>query len=181
MRSKILVDATGRNRLPLDDESNREREDLLVAIVLRIFNWRRQPLDLRTCVESASTGWWYSALLPDGTGMAMFFTAPEIFREAKTSVPELLRAAPMTSKRLDGGRMKEALIVHAPSGRRKRIFETDWVAVGDSASSYDPLSGRGIVKALRHGQAAAQAIDARLRGDPTGMDQYAAQVQREFE
>jgi flavin-dependent dehydrogenase len=77
--------------------------------------------------------------------------------------------------------MKEALIVHAPSGRRKKVFETDWVAVGDSASSYDPLSGRGIVKALRHGQAAAQAIDARLRGDPTDMDHYAAQVQREFE
>src|SRR5215469_7222684 len=181
MRSKILVDATGRDRLPLDDESNREREDLLLAIVLRIFNWRRQPLDLRTCVESTSAGWWYSTLLPDGTGMAMFFTAPEICREVKTSVPELLRAAPMTSKRLDGGRMKEALIVHAPSGRRKNVFETDWVAVGDSASSYDPLSGRGIVKALRHGRAAAQAIDARLRGIPTRMDQYAAQVQREFE
>jgi flavin-dependent dehydrogenase len=179
--SNILVDATGRNRLLLDDESNREREDLLLAFVLRIFNWRTGPLDLRTCVESTSAGWWYSTLLPDRTGVAMFFTDPELYREVKTSLPDLLRAAPVTSTRLDGGRMEEPRIVHVPSGRRKKVFETDWVAVGDSASSYDPLSGRGIVKALRHGQAAAQAIDARLRGIPMRMDRYAAQVQREFE
>ena len=84
-------------------------------------------------------------------------------------------------KRLDGGRIDKPRIVHAPSGRRKKVFDTDWVAVGDSASSYDPLSGRGIFKALSQGKAAAQAIDARLRGDRATMDQYAAKIEREFE
>jgi flavin-dependent dehydrogenase len=181
LRSLILVDATGRNRLPLDDKNNREREDLLLAVVLQISNWSRQPLDLRTCIESTPAGWWYSTLLPDGSGLTMFFTGAEIYRSARISLTEQLREAPLTRKRLDGGRIKEPRIVHAPSGRRKKVFDTDWVAVGDSASSYDPLSGRGIFKALSQGKAAAQAIDARLRGNRAAMDLYAAKVQREFE
>jgi flavin-dependent dehydrogenase len=181
LRSLILVDATGRNRLPLDDENIGEREDLLLAVVLPILNWSRQPLDLRTCIESTPAGWWYSTLLPDGTGIAMFFTGAEIYRSARISLTEQLREAPLTRKRLDGGRIDKPRIVHAPSGRRKKVFDTDWVAVGDSASSYDPLSGRGIFKALSQGKAAAQAIDARLRGDRATMDQYAAKIEREFE
>lgn len=71
--------------------------------------------------------------------------------------------------------------MYVQSGYRKRIFGDNWVAVGDSASSYDPLSGRGIFKAFMHAQIAAQAIDARLRGDQEAMGRYAAQITREFE
>ncbi len=55
------------------------------------------------------------------------------------------------------------------------MFGDGWTAVGDSASAYDPLSGRGIFKAFRHGVAAAVAITSGR------MDEYAARVQREFE
>jgi flavin-dependent dehydrogenase len=179
--AKFLVDATGRNGLLVDGERNRDQEDSLLAIVLRISNWRTQPQDLRTCIEATPAGWWYSTSLPDRVGVAMFFTGAEVYREAGISMTEQLRAASLTRRRLREGWLEEPRIVHAPSGRRKNVFGTDWVAVGDSASSYDPLSGRGIFKALRHGQAAAQAIDAQLRGDPAGFDRYGAQVKQEFE
>ena len=179
--AKFLVDATGGNGLLLDGERNRDQEDSLLAIVLRISNWRRHPQDLRTCVEATRAGWWYSTLLPGGAGVAMFFTGAEVYREAGISITEQLHAAPLTRRRLEGGCVEEPKVVHTPSGRRKNVFGADWVAVGDSASSYDPLSGWGIFKALRHGQAAAEAIDAQLRGDPEGVDGYAAQVKQEFE
>jgi flavin-dependent dehydrogenase len=181
LRAKFLVDATGRNGLLLDGERRREQEDALLAIVLRISTWRREPQDLRTCIEATPAGWWYSTLLPDRVGVAMFFTGAEMYRETGISMTEQLRAASLTRQRLREGWSEEPRIVHTPSGRRKKVFGTDWVAVGDSASSYDPLSGRGIFKALRHGQAAAQAIDAQLRGDPEAIERYGAQVKQEFE
>jgi flavin-dependent dehydrogenase len=43
------------------------------------------------------------------------------------------------------------------------------------------LSGRGIFKALRHGEIAARAIDLRLGRVEDAMDAYTAQVHREFQ
>jgi flavin-dependent dehydrogenase len=179
--AKFLVDATGRNGLLLEGKRDREKEDSLLAIVLRLSNWKRQPQDLRTCIEATPAGWWYSTLLPGQDAVAMFFTGAELYRKVGISITEQLQAASLTRRRLEGGCVEEARVVHAPSGRRKNIFGAGWVAVGDSASSYDPLSGRGVFKALRHGQAAAQAIDAQLRGDPEGINGYAARVKQEFE
>jgi flavin-dependent dehydrogenase len=179
--ARFLVDAMGRNGLLLDHERDRDQEDSLLAIVLPLSNCRAQPQDLRTFIEAAPAGWWYSTWLPDRVGVAMFFTGAEVYREAGISITEQLRTASLTRRRLGEGCLEEPRIIHTPSGLRKHVFGADWVAVGDSASSYDPLSGRGIFKALGHGQAAARAIDARLRGDPTGMDRYGAQVKQQFE
>jgi flavin-dependent dehydrogenase len=179
--ARFLVDATGRNGLLVDRERDRDQEDSLLAIVLPLSNSRAQPQDLRTCIEAAPAGWWYSTWLPDRGGVAMFFTGAEVYREAGISITEQLQAASLTRRRLGEGCLEEPRIVHTPSGVRKNVFGADWVAVGDSASSYDPLSGRGIFKALRHGQAAAWAIDAKLRGDPAGMERYGIQVKQQFE
>ena len=179
--ARFLVDAMGRNGLFVDHKRDCEQEDSLLAIVLPLSNCRAQPQDLRTCIEAAPAGWWYSTWLPDRVGVAMFFTGAEVYQEVGVSLAEQLRAASLTRRRLGEGCLEEPRIVHTPSGLRKTVFGADWVAVGDSASSYDPLAGRGIFKALRHGQVAARAIDAQLRGDPAGMHRYGAQVKQQFE
>lgn len=178
--ARFLVDAMGRNRLLVDHEGDCDQEDSLLAIVLPLSNGPSQPTDLRTYIEAAPAGWWYSTWLPDRVGVAMFFTGAEVYREAGISITEQLRAATLTRRRLGKGCLEEPRIVHALSGLRKNIFGADWVAVGDSASSYDPLSGRGIFKALRHGQAAARVVDAQLRGDSAGISRYGVQVRQQF-
>jgi flavin-dependent dehydrogenase len=181
VRAKFLVDAMGRNGLLADHDHDRDQKDSLLAIVLPLSNCRAQPQDLRTCIEAAPAGWWYSTWLPGQIGVAMFFTGAEVYRAAGISITEQLAAATLTRRRLGEGCLEEPRIVHTPSGLRKNVFGADWVAVGDCASSYDPLSGRGIFKALRHGQTAANAIDMQLRGDPAGMGRYGAQVKLQFE
>ena len=59
---------------------------------------------------------------------------------------------------------------------------TQWLAVGDAASIFDPLSSQGIVKALRSGVFASYAIaDLLLNGDDLGLRRYRRYVQDEFE
>jgi flavin-dependent dehydrogenase len=54
--------------------------------------------------------------------------------------------------------------------------------VGDAASTFDPLSSQGILKALRSGIFAAYAAgDLLAKEDDAGMHRYRAFVEREFE
>jgi flavin-dependent dehydrogenase len=175
--ARVLVDATGRNGLQLEDRNEREIDDVLLAVALVVAYERGAPADGRTHIEATRSGWWYSGALPDGTVMAMFFTDPEQYGEGIV-IGDQLADAPLTRERLAGGRIRRSSTVHAPSSCRKTICGDGWLAVGDSASCYDPLSGRGIFKAFRHGAQAAQAVAA---GTPERMEEYAKAVRQEFE
>jgi flavin-dependent dehydrogenase len=179
--ARFLVNATGRHGMGLDRSTVREREDDLLSVVFRMSGWADDSHDLRTCIEAAPGGWWYSAPLPDGSRLAMFFTGSEIYREHGISIEEQLQSAPLTRRRLGSGRASPARITNAVSGLSTPVFGENWLAVGDSASCYDPLSGRGIFKALRHGELAAGAIDACLRGNPDSLERYSSHIRQEFE
>jgi flavin-dependent dehydrogenase len=47
-----------------------------------------------------------------------------------------------------------------------------WLAVGDAAISFDPLSAQGILTALFTGMTAGQALHAHLTGDPDALTTY---------
>jgi flavin-dependent dehydrogenase len=190
-RSRFLVDACGRNGLRIHGDleqqaaskTEREIEDELIAIALTIsYSYVQQrPPDLRTCVETTPRGWWYAAPLPDATSMAMFFTDPEIYRNQGIAISDELKAAPITARRLEGGSIQDSRVLHVTSSCRRVIAGLGWLAVGDSASSYDPLSGRGVFKALQHARAAATAITGILHGQADPVSLYSAQVRLEFE
>jgi len=180
-RARFLVDATGRHGLMLGGRDARTGEDAMLAIVMRLWDGGQGSPDQRTWIEAAPAGWWYSTLLPGGTGLAMFFTGAEIYRQFGILIEEQLQAAPLARSRVNHCRVSPPRIAYAPCRQHQVIFGTSWAAVGDSASAYDPLSGQGIFKALRHAEAAAHAIDRTLRGDTDAMERYAAVVSREFE
>jgi flavin-dependent dehydrogenase len=178
--ARMLVDASGRNGLPIGRSRELQVDDRLLAIVLRIGCPEKTPTDLRTYIEAAPKGWWYTAPLPNGRMIAMFFTDRVSYALGALSLEEQLRQAPLTLNRLQSSCVSGRRVLSVPSFCARRISGEDWVLVGDSASSYDPLSGRGIFKALRHASAAAAALDCRLRGDPDGIASYASRVRREF-
>ncbi len=57
----------------------------------------------------------------------------------------------------------------------------DWLAVGDAASTYDPLAAQGVTKALQSGIFAGYAIgDALGHGDRRGLSRYRRFVETGF-
>jgi flavin-dependent dehydrogenase len=180
LRSRVLVDASGRNGLRLDDNGARETDDRLIAIALAVSCAIQQRKDLRTSIESTPSGWWYTAALPDRLAVAMFFTDPVIYREAGISIREQLEHAPMTAQYLKGGKVVSSSVLHVTSSCRGAIFGARWIAVGDSACSLDPISGRGIFKAIRHAEAASTAVIAALDGNMDSASQYARQIREEY-
>ena len=53
---------------------------------------------------------------------------------------------------------------------------SDWFAIGDAASAFDPLASQGLFHALYTGVEAAKAADCALAGDPSGAAAYRARV-----
>jgi flavin-dependent dehydrogenase len=95
---------------------------------------------------------------------------------------ERLRAAPLTSE-LCGelAALPRLQIVSAASVLRQPLTGTDWLAVGDAAMAFDPLSGQGMFKALDSGLRSARAIERMLEGDSRGLTEYAIQASEAFE
>ncbi len=184
VKADFVVDASGRNGLRMESGYSREHDDALIAIVLHVHHagavfstaWR----DMRTCIESTPSGWWYTVRLREET-IAMFFADPDEYTNVGISPREQLADAPLTRRRLEHGSVVQSQVVRVSSSCRTEIFGANWMAVGDSASSFDPLSGRGIFKALRQGVTAAKALDAKLRGNDTPMSEYASLVRSEFD
>src|SRR5262249_13871024 len=140
----VLIDATGQAGLALPDRAERDIDDELLAVALRLSYTAGTPTDARTYIETVPGGWWYSALLPDGQLIAMFFTDRETYREEGIVVGERLAAAPLTSQRMQNALLQSSHVIYAPSSCRRTLVGADWAAVGDAASAYDPLSGQGI-------------------------------------
>lgn len=184
----FLVDATGRAAALARRLGARQRvHDHLVGIV----GWM-QPgeganvSDATLLIEAAADGWWYATLLPDQRLVVAFMTDHPVSSERAGNVAALWSTQMARTRHiraraagfaLDGdvyARFAGTCACEPVAGER-------WIAVADAAQAFDPLSSKGISKALRCGIAAANVIERSLAGDPRGLEEYADEAARQFD
>ena len=182
--AKFVVDASGRNHYwARRCGVKRLRSDRQVSLVT-FLTPKHLPLeDTSSLVEAVSDGWWYSALLPNGNLVTAFMTDIDLHQRSeilqKAGWYKLLNKTHYTAERVqdrydfpDG----QTLLVAANSSRLQSFYGEDWLAVGDAAMSYDPLSSHGLTMAMVSGRDAAQAISAYFDGTDQALDSYAQQL-----
>jgi flavin-dependent dehydrogenase len=79
--------------------------------------------------------------------------------------------------------LDEALDLDIRTARTQRldVIEGDgWLAVGDAAMSFDPLSSEGISKGLEWGRKAAGVAAAFCRGDRSAAKEYRESLEAAF-
>jgi flavin-dependent dehydrogenase len=144
--------------------------------------------DPRMLVEATENGWWYSAPLPGARMLVAWMTDPDVAalgagRRRGLGLRDVwlqeLGAAPHTRARLPPATVEDPHVVTARSCCR-RAADGHWLAAGDAAAAYDPLSGQGLTRALQSGRDAAAAIIAAQNGDSRATDAYAAQIDDDF-
>ncbi|HWM24850.1 MAG TPA: FAD-dependent oxidoreductase [Chthoniobacterales bacterium] len=139
-----------------------------------------------TLVEAFEDGWWYTAGLSDGRRIVACMTDVDLVKRMKLHDPQEWQRALGTMANIaatvERGRFTGQLAVRPASSRRlEPAAGRDWLAVGDSASRFDPLSSQGIFKALRSGIFASYAIgDLLTRHDESGLERYRRFVLDEF-
>lgn len=136
-------------------------------------------------IETCAEGWWYTAAIPGGGRIVACMTDADRVRpldlgHASGFARQL--AATTHVQRVVGAAQSFGQPIIFPAGSR-RVEKTSMplLCVGDASLRYDPVSGQGIVKALRSGVFAAYAIaDWLSRADTRGLARYQRMVHDEF-
>lgn len=181
----VLVDATGRRgRLARQLGARPCRHDALVGLAGGCPPHDAGAVrDAAVWVEAAEDGWWYSALLPDATLMLVWLTDADALagRTPMAVWHAALESAPHTRARLQGHSLPSAIHVRAAhSSHLRPAAGPGWIAVGDAAASWDPLSSAGLARALAGGEHAAATIDAHARGHGTALAEHDRAVEHEL-
>jgi flavin-dependent dehydrogenase len=167
--ARFILDASGRSaHVARRLGAKRLREHRLVALY-RIANAGAVLADGRTFIASAPQGWWYAARLPSGRAIAGLHTSPETAARIAAEPDEwrraLIAAGPIAG-RFGGLAFTHRLApLDAGGARLDRLHGDGWMACGDAAMSFDPLSGQGLFAAIYGGLSSANAIAAVLAGE----------------
>lgn len=185
--ARFLVDASGKAaRIAASCGARVLQHDRLVGVVGVFEHPQGFSNHSFTVVESIPEGWWYLALLPDGRMAVALMSDLDLVRHGgwhrPTAWQRMLESTSHVQSRLQGARLAGPLAVRpATSQRLDAAAGQGWIAVGESAVAFDPLSSMGIGYAINSGIHGARAVDAALQGHPDSLKTYSADVARHFE
>lgn len=181
LRAKWIIDASGKARTVARQLGGIARRD---PPLLALCAWYPDGYDdTRSLIEAAPSGWWYSAGLPERNRLFAFFTLPERAKtllQQPTGFLDQLRTTRYIQRGLTGKHAVAHLpvqVVDAAGSHLVSVCGPRWVAAGDAALSFDPLSSQGLYNALYTGLRSAEAVSAALQsGNQTLLAQYAERV-----
>jgi len=177
IHGNILIDASGRRCFIRKCLPNLERSsfDKLLAFACLFETDISQPPDSdhNTLVESCAFGWWYTSLLPNKQRIVVFHTDDDLIKHINKKrkirqVEEFYEFMRETVKHITKriiehsyrpvGKRAMCMPANSESLSRFASHENRWIAIGDSAASFDPLSSQGMLIALYSAKLGAEAI-----------------------
>ena len=157
-----LIDATGRSGRSVAMLPVRRHHDRAVCLSTKHTAPLLDPTVL--VVDRSTHGWWYAIAGGDSATDVAFVTDADLLPSARARAAWLAteyREATLIMASLDGVPPFVTLTSRdARSGHRTTAAGNGWLAVGDAALSWDPLSGHGMQFALESAEHAAEAIVA---------------------
>ena len=183
--SKFVVDATGKKAsIATRFGSNKIKSDHLIGIIRAYTAENNQLAGSGAVVEAVPEGWWYSSRLNEGTTVTCLMTDADISKTKKLldeiEFQKSLESTNYTFQRV-GKPISELKIKAAHTQILDNIVGDGWLAVGDSASSFDPLSALGVFKAMNLSKIASFAIKDYLMTNPLGLKRYEKVVKQNFQ
>ncbi|WP_299243434.1 NAD(P)/FAD-dependent oxidoreductase [uncultured Aquimarina sp.] len=190
VKSNFVVDATGKKAAFSSlQKSTKIKKDQMVG-VYRFYISKNQDkghseIGNGTCVETDQNGWWYSATLPNKTIVVGYMTDADIANQLqlrkKEAFDKLLNNTKYTNNRIKGTiHLSQPQVTAAHTQYLSTVTGDSWLAVGDAASSYDPISSLGIFKSLTMSQYAAYATLDDLKGDQSGLQKYQQIITQDY-
>ena len=140
-----------------------------------------------TYVEAVKDGWFYTAPVPNSRRILAFHTDADLPLARVVSkhdgIFERLQQTTELASFLAAVQFAPETESHTVSARSAVLDPAagdGWLAVGDAAMSFDPLSSQGLFNAMFTGLAAAEAADSFLSGNALAFAQYRQTTQAIF-
>lgn len=189
LEADFVVDATGRaSRVARQLGAQRIRFDRLIGAALLLECQRGGGTrETFTLVEAVASGWWYSARLPSDKLMVVYMTDSDLMGHEVRKTDgwfTLLEETEHTMRRVRDSNyyaVGEPRVLSANSSMLDIIAGKYWLAVGDAASAFDPLSSYGISSAMGGGFYAASAIIDLFEGNSGALAAYSEIIDQAYE
>jgi flavin-dependent dehydrogenase len=190
LEADFVADATGRqSRLARRLGARRLRYDRLVGIST-LLESATPAADTYTLVEATPEGWWYSALLSDGRLAVAFLSDGDLLDRPLLQAGanpaawwQRLRETTATRERVEGNGYQATgplRVLPAETSRLDAILGDRWIALGDAAAAYDPLSSHGVASAMGSGFYGGHAIVDLLAGRSEARLAYLGLLQQAY-
>ena len=140
LAARVVIDATGRSADHARQRGARRIADDRLIAVLSTYHRVDSDVDATTTVEAVENGWWYTCPIPQRRRVVAFLTDGDLLDADLRTTNGFDRCARGTTH------------IDPPCG-------DGWLAAGDAAASFDPLSSQGILTAVLMGSEAARCID----------------------
>lgn len=184
--AKFLVDATGRKRVVGKALGIAETEhDQLMAFSTHLPRIRLPRLPHGVFVESFESGWGIVSELSEQTSVMTLYTTKS--HEAKSDFmkydrwPELLEDTEYLKSFLSPAEDIKVMGGNANTTRLSSCASKSWLAIGDAAMAFDPLSSHGITSGIYTASQAADALTKSLEsGNSEALDAYAERLEKIF-
>ena len=188
IHAALAIDATGRVAvLARQQGARRINTDHLVGLACmldagpRDGDGRADQYGGCTLVEASTDGWWYTARLPGHRLIAVYMTDADLLPRSRPMRRSFWQArwqqTNRTRERIEGCAVEtDPCVVAANSSFLDPVAGAGWLAVGDAAAAFDPLSSQGLNHALASAVRGAEVLIDRLKGEPQSFAAYQDEV-----
>jgi len=171
--SKFVVDASGSRSVFAKQQGSKSISgEPLICLGRRFKINDTTKISSLTRIEAVENGWWYGAKLPNNEVLIAFYTDQETIKKTKIQQVDVWMEALSKTVSIKNGLHESMPIDEKIKGFPVHSFCLDtmagenWLAIGDAASAYDPITSRGIYKSLTDACYAAECI-AIMMNDPS--------------
>lgn len=183
----VVIDATGRTRsVSRRLGARRLLVDSLVGLVgIGETAFVPSAVQVVTLIEADEAGWWYAGRLPGGRVVAALMTdadlIPRGYERLRTFWRARLGRTVLVSRQWGLVAGPASLrVVAAGTGRLAELAGPGWLAIGDAAMTFDPLSGQGICAALESGARSGLVADRMLSGEAQAHREHSSTAEATF-
>lgn len=186
IHANYLLDASGRsgNVGRQVGVLSKKHDNLMgVGVFLEL---RNNNLRFEQTIESTELGWWYTACLPGNRMVATFFSDADIISshglhkmniwketlQTTQHVKQLLRETSLLSEKL--------WVRNAQTQITDTTHVSRFLAIGDAAASFDPISSMGIGFSISSACHAAKHITNELAGDSSKTEIFQQDIKGNF-
>ena len=152
IRARYVVDATGRQaRFARSQGIRRDHFDALISCWASLPDG---PENRMSTISAGEKGWWYSAPVPNSRRVIAYQTDPDLIdRRIYVDKQYFVSIAEGNSEMNNFVSQSSGPLVYhgnvsANSTRLRKVVGKQWVALGDAAMSFDPLSSQGMFHAM---------------------------------
>ena len=187
LQAKVVIDATGTKAIFAQEQGSKKvhlRGLTCLAMRYRL-NSDREAAHL-SYLESMPLGWWYATRIPNQEMLVSLYSDSETIKHYNLHQPEVWNALLEKTRSIndvlgDAEPLSEKRMgFQAETYYLDRMCGENWLAIGDAATTYDPIMANGITKAVKHGVNSAYAIYEFLINGRESFISFEEEMKKEF-